>query len=103
MERRRSGRGGCGRDFGISSLRRLLAGDETSRAAKYGVGVNTEFSSDRADFPVFGIKPVRNLSLIFQMKHPVLPLQRYGSMNRPRRPQMMQRSQPENPGEGLSR
>ena len=102
MERRRSGRGGWGRDFGISSLRRLLAGDETSRAAKYGVGVNTEFSSDRADFPVFGIKPVRNLSLIFQMKHPALPLQRYGS-NRPRRPQMMQRSQPENPGEGLSR
>ena len=103
MERRRSGRGGWGRDFGISSLRRLLAGDETSRAAKYGVGVNTEFSSDRADFPVFGIKPVRNLSLIFQMKHPALPLQRYGSMNRPRRPQMMQRSQPKNPGEGLSR
>jgi hypothetical protein len=58
------GSGWLGRDFGISSLRRRLAGDETSRAAKYGVGVNTEFSSDRADFPVFGIKAVRNLSLI---------------------------------------
>jgi hypothetical protein len=61
-----------------------------------------ELLSDRADFPVLGIEQVANLSLRFQIEHPAPPLQRYGSTNRPRRPQTMQRSQPENHGQGLS-
>jgi hypothetical protein len=102
MERRRSGRGGWGRDFGISFLGGLRARGGTSRSAKYGMGVNTAGSSERADFPVLGIEPVTNPSLRFPMAHPAPPLQRYGPTNRPRRPQTMQRSQPENPVEGIS-
>lgn len=70
MERRRSGRGGWGGDFDISFLYGLLARGATSRSAKHGMRVNNELSSDRADFPVFGIEPVTNLSLRFSMEHP---------------------------------
>ena len=46
--------------------------------------------------PVFGVEQVTNVSLRFKIEHPIPPFQEYGSMNRPRRPQTMQRSQPEN-------
>src|SRR5947207_13475225 len=60
------------------------------------VVVNTELLRNGADCPVFGVEQVTNVSLRFKIEHPIPPFQEYGSMNRPRRPQTMQRSQPEN-------
>src|SRR5947207_13868063 len=60
------------------------------------VVVNTELLRNGADCPVFGVEQVTNVSLRFKIEHPIPPFQEYGSMNRPLRPQTMQRSQPEN-------
>jgi hypothetical protein len=53
--------------------RRLATGRAVLQSTTNGVGVNTELLSDRADLPVFGIEPVANLSLSFQIEHPVPP------------------------------
>jgi hypothetical protein len=93
-------------DVGIGQARTqsgLATGQAVLQSTTHGVGMNTELPSDRANFPVFGIEPVTNLSLRFQIEHPAPPLQRYGLTNRPCRPQTMQRSQPENHDERLSR
>lgn len=102
MERRRSGRGGWGRDFGISFLGVLLARGGTSRSGKHGIRDEHQVvGRSWADFPVWGVKPVTNPRLHSPLAHPAPPFQRYGPTNRPRRPQTMQRDKPESPVGGI--
>ena len=41
----------------------MLACGGTSRSGKHGIRVNTEWQSDRADFPALGVEPVTNPGL----------------------------------------
>jgi len=62
-----------------------------------GVRVDAQFTGNRADFPVFGVKVAADLRADFRTDHATIHLLRgmrgKGSMKRPARPQIRQRSQ----------
>ena len=61
-----------------------------------GVGMNAQFAGNGADFPMLGVKVAANLRAGFRADHERTHLRRgmrgNGSMKRPMRPQIQQRS-----------